>query len=255
VSAAPVDARRTAFVTGASQGLGQVIAVALAREGFDLVVSARSTGTLDTTLKAVQALGRRVVPVALDLREQAAIEGAMAAAVGAYGQIDVLVNNAGLALRRPALEVSRDEFEELIDVMLTGTFFMSQQMGRHLVAQKRPGCIVNLASTHGLVGLAERSTYGIAKGGIVQMTRMLAIEWAEYGIRVNSLAPGTVNTPSRAEYFRANPEAGQRMLMRVPLGRFATPDEVGAAVVYLVSPAAAYITGQTLVLDGGLTAA
>jgi len=255
VSAASIDARRTAFVTGASQGLGHVIAVALAREGFDLVVSGRSTGTLDNTLKAVQALGRRVVPVALDLREQAAIERAMAEAVAAYGKIDVLVNNAGLALRRTALEVSRDEFDELIDVMLTGTFFMSQQMGRHLLAQKRPGCIVNLASTHGLVGLAERSTYGIAKGGIIQMTRMLAIEWAEYGIRVNALAPGTVNTPTRAEYFQANPEAGQRMLMRVPLGRFATPDEVGAAVVYLASPAAAYITGQTLGPNGRLTPA
>ena len=255
VSAASADARRTAFVTGASQGLGQVIAIALAREGFDLAISGRSTGTLQATVQAVQALGRQVLPVALDLREQAAIEAAMAAAVSAFGRIDVLVNNAGLALRRTALEVSRDEFEELIGVMLTGTFFMSQQMGRHLVAQKRPGCILNLASTHGLVGLAERSTYGIAKGGIVQMTRMLAIEWAEHGIRVNSLAPGTVNTPSRAEYFRANPEAGQRMLMRVPLGRFATPEEVGAAVIYLTSPAAAYITGQTLLLDGGLTAA
>jgi len=255
VSAASGDAPRTAFVTGASQGLGQIIAVALARNGFDLVVSGRRTATLETTLKSVQSLGRRVVPVALDLRDQAAIEAAMAEAVASYGQIDVLVNNAGLALRRMALEVTRAEFDELIDVMLTGTFFMSQQMGRHLVAQKRPGCILNLASTHGLVGLAERSTYGIAKGGIVQMTRMLAIEWAEYGIRVNSLAPGTVDSPSRAEYFRANPEAGQRMIRRVPLGRFATQDEVGAAVVYLTSPAAAYITGQTLVLDGGLTAA
>jgi len=255
VSAASADAPRTAFVTGASQGLGQIIAVALARNGFDLVVSGRRTATLETTLKSVQSLGRRVVPVALDLRDQAAIEAAMAEAVASYGQIDVLVNNAGLALRRMALEVTRAEFDELIDVMLTGTFFMSQQMGRHLVAQKRPGCILNLASTHGLVGLAERSTYGIAKGGIVQMTRMLAIEWAEYGIRVNSLAPGTVDSPSRAEYFRANPEAGQRMIRRVPLGRFATQDEVGAAVVYLTSPAAAYITGQTLVLDGGLTAA
>ncbi len=247
--------RGVAFVTGASQGLGAIIALALARAGYDLVVAARNSATLGNTLGAVQALGRRVVPVVLDLREQASIERTMAEAVGAYGQIDVLVNNSGVALRRTALEVSCAEWDEVIGVMLTGTFFMCQQMGRHLVDQKRPGCIVNLASTHGLVGLAERSTYGIAKGGVIQMTRMLAIEWAPHGIRVNALAPGTVNTPTRAEHYRANPDVGQMMLTRIPLGRFATPDEVGAAVVYLTSPEAAYITGQTLVLDGGLTAA
>jgi len=131
---------------------------------------------------------------------------------------------------------------------------MSQQMGRHLVEKKRPGAILNLASTHGIVGLAGRSTYGIAKGGVIQMTRMLAIEWADYGIRVNALAPGTVGTPSRLDHYRAHPDEGQRLLLRIPVGRFATPEEVGAAAVYLTSTEAAYITGQVLVLDGGLTA-
>ncbi|RPI39442.1 MAG: SDR family oxidoreductase, partial [Betaproteobacteria bacterium] len=158
-------------------------------------------------------------------------------------------------LRRAALDVSREEWRQVLDVMLTGTFFMSQQMGRHLVARKRPGSIVSLASTHGLVGLPERSTYGIAKGGIVQMTRMLAIEWAPYGIRVNAIAPGTIETPSRRAHFDANPGVRERMLARVPNGRFGLPEEVAAAVVYLSSPGAAYVTGQTLVLDGGLTAA
>jgi NAD(P)-dependent dehydrogenase (short-subunit alcohol dehydrogenase family) len=247
--------KRTAFVTGSSQGLGAAIAIALARDGFDIAVSELSLAPLDQVLTSIRALGRRAHPVVLDLRDQASVERAMASAVDTFGELDVLVNNAGVTLRQSALDVSRDEWNEVIGVMLSGTFFMSQQMGRHLVKQKRPGSIISLASTHGLVGLAQRSTYGIAKGGIIQMTRMLAIEWAEHGIRVNAIAPGTVETPSRAAYFNANPEFRDRMLKRIPVGRFATPAEIGAAAVYLASPAASYITGQTLTLDGGLTAA
>ena len=248
------ERRRTAIVTGASQGIGAIIAGALARAGLDLVLAARKTETLADTMRAARDAGARVVCVPLDLRDQGAIERAMSAAVDAFGEIDVLVNNAGLAARGPALEVTRAQWDEVMAVMLTGTFFMSQQMGRHLVAQKRPGAILNLASTHGIVGLAGRSTYGIAKGGVIQMTRMLAIEWADYGIRVNALAPGTVGTPSRLDHYRAHPDEGQRLLLRIPVGRFATPEEVGAAAVYLTSTEAAYITGQVLVLDGGLTA-
>ena len=246
--------RRIAIVTGASQGIGAIIAAALARAGFDLVLAARKTETLAATTREARDAGARVVPVALDLRDQQSIERAMRAAVDACGEIDVLVNNAGVASRGPALEVTRAEWDEVMAVMLTGTFFMSQQMGRHLVGQKRPGAILNLASTHGIVGLAGRSTYGIAKGGIIQMTRMLAIEWADLGIRVNALAPGTVGTPSRLDHYRAHPDEGQRLLGRIPVGRFATPQEIGAAAVYLTSPEAAYITGQVLLLDGGLTA-
>jgi 2-deoxy-D-gluconate 3-dehydrogenase len=139
--------------------------------------------------------------------------------------------------------------------MLAGTFFMSQQLGRHRIAAGAPGSIVSLASTHGLVGLADRSTYGIAKGGIIQMTRMLAIEWAQHGIRVNAIAPGTIETPSRKAHFESDPPARGRMLARIPSGRFGLPQEVAGTVAFLASDDGAYITGQTLVLDGGLTAA
>jgi NAD(P)-dependent dehydrogenase (short-subunit alcohol dehydrogenase family) len=149
--------------------------------------------------------------------------------------------------------MTRAEWDELMSVNLKGVFFMSQLMGRHLVEKKRAGCIVSLASAHGLLGYAGRSAYGIAKAGIIQMTRQLAIEWADHGIRVNAVAPGTVDTPSRAEFFKANPAAKKAMTDRIPFGRFAQPGEVAAAVRYLASPEAAYITGQTLVLDGGLT--
>ena len=249
------EARRAALVTGAAQGLGAAIALRLAREGYDIAGCELHADRLQATLEAVRALGRQAHAITLDLRDQASIERTFAEAVQTCGAIDVLVNNAGMTLRRSALEVTRPEWDEVIGVMLAGTFFMSQQMGRHLVATGRPGCIVSLASTHGLVGLADRSTYGIAKGGIIQMTRMLAIEWAARGIRVNAIAPGTVETPSRRAHFDADPEARLRMLARIPSGRFGLPEEVAAAVAYLASPDATYVTGQTLVLDGGLTAA
>ncbi|OGA21148.1 MAG: hypothetical protein A3I02_10170 [Betaproteobacteria bacterium RIFCSPLOWO2_02_FULL_67_26] len=248
-----MTARRVAFVTGASQGLGAEVAVALARDGCDVAVSSRRVEKLVGTLEKIAAAGARGAPVELDLRSQSSIERAMAQAVGALGRVDALVNNAAVTLRRPALEVTREEWDELMAVNLKGSFFMTQQMGRHLIAARRPGCIVSLASTHGLVGFAQRSTYGISKAGLAHMTRMLAIEWAEHGIRVNAVAPGTVDTPSRAEYFASHPGAKQAMVERVPFRRFATPAEVAALVCYLASPQAAYITGQTVVMDGGLT--
>ena len=146
-----------------------------------------------------------------------------------------------------------EEWDAVLDVNLKGTFFMSQQMGRHLVSTRRPGSIISVASTHGVLGFPTRSAYGISKGAIVQMTRMLAIEWAEHGIRVNAIAPGTVETPTRKAFFDANPGRREVMTERVPLRRFGTPEEMAGAVAYLASPQAAYITGQTLLLDGGLT--
>src|SRR6185436_13404574 len=195
----------------------------------------------------------RGVPVQLDLRSMPGIEKAMADAVAAFGKVDVLVNNAGVTVRKLALEVTQAEWDEVVGVNLKGTFFMSQQMGRHLVAARRPGCVVSIASTHGTIGFAQRTTYGISKAGIIHMTRMLAYEWVDHRIRVNAVAPGTVETKTRAEYFDANPQARKGMIDRIPLHRFATPGEIAAAVCYLASPAASYITGQTLLLEGGLT--
>lgn len=245
--------RRVAFVTGASQGLGAAIAAALARGSFDLAVSSRRAQKLAGMIAELAPTGARVVPVELDVRSQSSLERAMSEAVGAFGHIDVLVNNAGVTLRRPVLEVTPAEWDEVMAVNLKGTFFLSQQMGRHLITSRRAGCIISLASAHGMLGFPQRSAYGISKAGIIHMTRMLAIEWAEHGIRVNAIAPGTVETPSRAEYFSTHPDARQAMLDRIPLRRFGTPDEVAAMVCYLTSPEAAYITGQTLLLDGGLT--
>ena len=245
--------RPAAFVTGASQGIGAATALALARDGFDVAVSSTRPEKLAPVVEGIRSAGARAITIGLDVREQASIERALAEAVSACGRLDVLVNNAGVPLTRPALEVTPEEWQTVLDVNLRGTFFMSQQMGRHLVKTGRPGVIVSIASTHGLVALAGRSAYGIAKAAVMHMTRMLAIEWADHGIRVNAVAPGRVDTPSRAGSL-AKPGYRDAALGRIPLKRFGTADEVAGAVSYLASPAAAYITGQTIVLDGGLTA-
>lgn len=246
--------RRVAFVTGASDGLGAAAAAALARDGFDVAVSELRAADLARAMAAVETAGARGLAVALDLREQASIEAAFAAVVGGFGKVDVLVNNAGVTLRKAAVDVSPAEWDAVLGTNLRGTFFLTQQMGRHLIATGRPGGVITIASAHGLVGFANRSTYGISKGALIQMTRTLAIEWAPHGIRVNAVAPGTVETPSRAP-FLADPAARQTMLSRIPMGRFGTAEEVAAAVCYLASPGAAYVSGQVLALDGGLTAA
>ncbi len=246
------EGRRTAFVTGASYGIGAATALALARDGYDVAVAATRIENLSNVVAQLEAMKARVVPVALNLRSHADIERTMAAVTEALGKLDVLVNNAGVPLHKAATEVTPDEWEAVMQPNLTGTFFMCQQMGRHLIGSGRPGCIINMASTHGVVALAERLVYGVSKAAVIHMTKMLAIEWAQHGIRVNAIAPGTVDTPSRAA-FLADPRTRAMMLERVPLHRLGTADEVAAAVRYLASPEAAYITGHTLMMDGGLT--
>ncbi len=246
--------RPTAFVTGASRGIGAAIALGLARDGFDLAVSATRTAHLAPTLAALAAAGGRAVPIALDLASLPSTEKAMAEAIAALDHLDVLVNNAGITLLKAAVDLTPEDWDAILRTNVTGTFFLSQAMARHLIGARRPGSIINVASTHGLVGLPRRAAYGVSKGAIIQMTRMLAIEWAEHGIRVNAVAPGTVETASRAAMYAAEPGLREAMLDRVPLHRFGTADEVAGAVRYLAGPQATYITGQVFCLDGGLTA-
>ena len=193
-----------------------------------------------------------MVPLRLDLRIEADIEQAFAAAVEAFGDIDVLVNNAGRPLLKRAIDVTWEEWDDVVNTNLKGAYFMSRTFAAHCIARGRPGCVVNLASTHGMTGFAGRTVYGISKGGLIQMTRMLAIEWADNDIRVNAVAPATALTASRAKMLDA--AMRERMLARIPIGRFITPEEIAAAVVFLAGPGAASITGQTLAVDGGLTA-
>jgi NAD(P)-dependent dehydrogenase (short-subunit alcohol dehydrogenase family) len=251
-----MSGKRTAFITGASYGVGAATALALAHDGFDVAVSATRAAHLKATLAKIKAAGVRALPLVLDLRLSSSIEQAMADITSQFGHLDLLVNNAATNLRKLAVDVTFQEWDEVMATNLRGAFFMSQQIGRHLIASGRPGAIVNVASTHGLLGAAERSVYGISKGALIQMTRMLAIEWAEHAIRVNAVVPGRLDTPSPSRAARTgDPEYLKSMRARIPLKRLTTVEEVAAAVRYLAGPQAASITGHTLVLDGGLTVA
>jgi NAD(P)-dependent dehydrogenase (short-subunit alcohol dehydrogenase family) len=246
----------TAFVTGASYGVGAATALALARAGFDVAVSATRLENLADTMDKLELVNVRAVPVVLDLRAPDTIEAAFAEVTAAFGGLDVLVNNAGAMAQKAAVDVTQAEWDEVFTTNVTGPYFLSQRFGRELIERGRPGVLINIASTHGIVGAAGRSTYGISKAAVIHMTKMLAIEWAEHGIRVNAVAPGRLDTPSpsRADTL-SDPAYMQAMLKRIPLHRLATADEVAAAVCYLASPGAASITGHTLVLDGGLISA
>jgi 2-deoxy-D-gluconate 3-dehydrogenase len=240
-------------VTGTSAGLGRAIAIALAREGYDLALTELDAAALQDTLALPDIAKRKAIPIALDLRSQDSIAQAFTDARAALGEIDLLVNNAGRALLRPVVEVTSAEWDDVMNSNLRGAFFLSQLFGRACIAAKRSGAIVNMASTHGMTGIAGRSVYGISKAGLIQMTRMLAIEWADQNIRVNAVAPTTVMTESRQQLL-SEPKARAAALARIPSGRFVTPGEVAAAVVYLASDGAASVTGHTLLVDGGVTA-
>jgi NAD(P)-dependent dehydrogenase (short-subunit alcohol dehydrogenase family) len=240
-------------VTGTSAGLGRAIAVALAHEGYDLALTEIDAAMLKDTLAEPAVANRKAVPVALDLRSQDSIKAAFEKVARELGPIDLLVNNAGRALLRPVVDVTDAEWDDVIDTNLKGAFFLSQLFGRACIAAKRPGAIVSMASTHGMTGIPGRSVYGISKAGLIQMTRMLAIEWAPHNIRVNAIAPTTVMTESRLQML-ADPDKRAAALARIPSGKFATPEEIAAAVVYLASDSAGSVTGVTLPVDGGLTA-
>ena len=246
--------RRAALVTGASYGVGAATALALARSGYDVAISATRLGNLDRTRAEIEAIGVTAVPLELDLASQDSIEAAMGEAVSRLGRLDVLVNNASAHGRKPAVDITRQDWDNIFVPNLTGTFFLTQQFGRHLIADGRPGCIVCITSTHALRGAPVRLMYGVSKGALHQMTRMLAVEWAPHGIRVNAIAPGRMLTdsPSRQQ-TAADPDYIETMLKRIPLHRMATAEEVAAAVDYLTGPGGVSITGQVLVIDGGLT--
>jgi len=241
-----------ALVTGAARGIGRACALALAQAGADVALGLRDAGTGGPLVKEIEARGRRALPLQMDMTRLAEVRAAVEAAVAHFGRLDILVNNAGIAPENPAEEVREEDFDLTLAVNLKGTFFASQAAGRVMIRQKY-GRIVNLGSQAGFIALPTESVYCMTKAAISHLTKCLAVEWARHNITVNAVAPTFIRTPGTAECL-ANDAFRADVLSRIPLGRIGEPMEVAAAVVYLASPAAALVTGTTLLIDGGWTA-
>jgi NAD(P)-dependent dehydrogenase (short-subunit alcohol dehydrogenase family) len=242
---------RVALVTGASRGLGEAMALALARAGADVAVTSRSLEALEPVRDAIESLGRAAFPVALDVREHDSIRRAAAAAIERFGRVDVLVNNAGLNVRKPALELTWEEWNLVLDTNLRGAFFVAQAVAPGMIERGR-GRIVNIGSVTSVLGAAAIAPYGASRGGIKQLTMSLADEWGPHGVTVNCLAPGSIRTAQTEALYQSEAWVAS-MRERIPLRRPGVPQDLDGAIVFLASDASAYVTGQLLLVDGGLS--
>lgn len=242
---------QTAIVTGTSRGLGQYFARALAKAGADLVLTSRRRESLLPFEQEIKSLGRAAISLELDVRDQHSIERMVEAAEAAFGHLDILVNSAGCNVRKPALDVTWDEWNLILDTNLRGSFFVAQAVARRMVP-RRYGRIINIGSVTSVAGYAGLGPYGASRGGIRQLTMSLADDWGKYGITVNCLAPGWFRTEQNKVLYD-NQEWVDYLCDRIPVKRPGEPHDLDAAVVFLAAESSRYITGQTLLVDGGIS--
>jgi len=242
---------KVAIVTGTSRGLGRYFARALARAGADLVITSRNIERLAECKKEIEALGRKALPVQLDVLNRDDINSMVEAAVREYGRIDILVNNAGLNIRHPSSEFPWEDWDTVVNTNLKGSFFCAQAVGKEMI-KAGYGRIINVGSCTCVFGMEGIAPYTASRGGVLQITRSLAAEWGKYDITANVLAPGWFNTAQNAALYE-NKDWLAYITDRIPLGRPGKPTDLDGTVVFLASDASEYITGQIILVDGGFT--
>ncbi|GIX06365.1 MAG: 2-deoxy-D-gluconate 3-dehydrogenase [Candidatus Poribacteria bacterium] len=244
---------RVALITGGSKGLGECMAQGLAEAGANVAITSRHLDECRATAERIaQATGREVLPLQGDVTNEADVQATVAATLERFGQIDILINNAGTNVRDATLELSVEDWQRVLDVNLTGCFLYAKAVLPHMVARKY-GRIINMSSIFGVVGFPARSPYTASKGGLLNMTRTWALEFAKDGITVNAICPGPFDTPMNRP-LKNNPEAYQAFVSRIPMGRWGQLEELASVAVFLASDASSYITGAAILVDGGWTA-
>jgi NAD(P)-dependent dehydrogenase (short-subunit alcohol dehydrogenase family) len=243
---------KIAVVTGGTSGIGRALSLGLADAGADVVATARRSEQVEETAKEIEARGRRTLRMTSDVCDRASLEKLCAAVLKDFDHVDILINCAGRIKRTPTLTMPEEEWTAILDTNLTGTLRACQVFGAHMLVRGY-GRIVNIASLNSFVALNEVAAYAASKAGVASLTRSLAVEWSKKGVTVNAIAPGVFRTELNAQLLDNSPR-GQELLMRTPMGRFGKTEELVGAALFLSSDGASFVTGQTLVVDGGFLA-
>ena len=243
---------KVSIVTGGSRSIGLAMAKRLANAGSDIVIVNRNASEGDEAVQDIRKNGGSAISISADVSKKDSVEGMIKKTIEHYGRIDVLVNCAGVIVRKPAIETTEVDWDWTLSVNLKGLFFCCLAAGKQMIQQKK-GKIINISSVAATFGLMNRAPYCASKAGVTQLTRALALEWAKYGICVNAIAPGIIRTSINEAYIKGDPERQKKMIQKIPLGRFGKPEDLEGITLFLASDASNYFTGQTLYVDGGYT--